>query len=258
MSFLNSITLMTADVLPVVAGIPPILSVTTSQNVTSIDTRGLQRDAKKKLSVTFVFYPSHVTLVNLCYCLGDYLIKSLNYNRISKYIINLFVANLGRVLALSEQLEGGKTKPESKHKGFNKPLLTVVFFCHSKIQAVVNRLHSVMAGLLGNSKELPFFVRFFVDPFNPATYARQKHSGGLHPQHKGQPEMKAQSTGAITPQNPQNQLEEFKDAAISLCGGNAFLFLPNPSQATLSIIIAKCERLLAASKAIQALEVSHV
>lgn len=81
------------------------------------------------------------------------------------------------LLSLSAHLKGGNAKPE-KRTGFNKPLSPVVFF-RLKIKAVSNRLHS-MAGLLGNSKELPFlYVRFFADPFNPAAYALQKHNGRL-------------------------------------------------------------------------------
>jgi hypothetical protein len=99
-------------------------------------------------------------------------------------------------------MQGGTGNPITT--GYQKPLSTVVFFCHSKIKTVSIRLYSVMAVLLGNSHELPFLYRFFQTLSTLPPNELEIISGGLIP-NTGHAAMNTQATGEITPQTPLKQ-----------------------------------------------------
>jgi hypothetical protein len=114
------------------------------------------------------------------------------------------------ILGSLAHMQGGTANPITT--GYQKPLSTVVFFCHSKIKTVSSRLHSVMAVSLGNSKELPFLYRFLQTLSTLPPNELQIISGGLIP-NTGHAAMNT-STGETTPQNPQTKIQDLLTNAL--------------------------------------------
>lgn len=159
----------------------------------------------------------------------------------------MFGAKESIFTALSAQSESNEPGNSFRRIGYQKPHSAV--FLRLKIKVMFNRFRS-MAVLLGSFRAGRFPIRDFSRLFNTVAHVLENKSVGLSSELETA--MNTTSMGTNPPElSNQTQLEEFKDAAIALCGGNAFLFLPIPSPTALSQIIVKCERLLIAAKSLQ-------